>query len=82
MTARPLDGPVVPLVTRQRNAWAVVLEVEGYAWAHHWHGYAANAVDATEAARRDFFGGLLDDEATRARYPLRVRSCVQEGAGR
>lgn len=70
-------GQVVPLPTRQRTLWTVVLEVQGHAWAHRWYGYAANSEDATTEARRDFYGTLFDDAATVARYPVRVRSCTQ-----
>lgn len=70
-------GQVVPLETRQRRAWSVALEVEGFAWVHQWEGFAANAEDATNAARGDFYG-LLDSPEMRARYPLRVRSCLQQ----
>lgn len=68
---------VVQLVTRHRTPWAVALEVVGHAWVHQWHGYASNADDASAQAKLDFFGGLFNDPAIVARYPLRVRSCMQ-----
>ncbi len=57
--------------------WRVELLVEGYVWCHTWAGYAVNSIDATDKARRCFYGGLYGDRDTMERYPLKVRSCVQ-----